>query len=121
MKNTGLTAREALERVIANETIDEEVKVWARERISVIEASNKKAAERKAAKKTADEPVITQLLSAINETPQTASDLKDKIEADVSVQKISSLLRPYIENGTVEKTEVKINGKKRVAYVKEGA
>lgn len=117
MKNTTLTAKEALTRIAAME-IEPDIAEWVAARLAAIEASHAKEAERRAAKKTADEPIIAQLLAAISETPQTASDLKSAIEADVSVQKISSLLRPYIENGAVSKTEVKIDGKKRVAYVK---
>ena len=103
---------------IANGEQNDELVAYAKAAIEKGAASAEKrrtkAAEKKAEKDEARKPVIEAILNALTVEPKTAQAIADEIEFDVTRQLVSTILRPYITEGTV----VKANVGKLVGYAR---
>ena len=100
-----MTNREFFKAVIA--TVDnDELVAKATEELAKLDARNAKRASTPSKKSVENEPIKDAIKAVLSETPQTASEIAEKVE--ISVQKASALLR-QIEGLTL--TEVKVTKK----------
>ena len=113
-----MTKREFLNTIATAENLPAELIEFAAHELEVMNASNEKsrakAAEKRAAKDAEKEPIRNAIMDVMTNEPQTATML---IEAaglieTVKPQSIPSLLKPLVEAGTLDKVDVKIEGKK---------
>ena len=111
---------------ISNGEMNDELMAKATELIEKMNETNAKRAQKVLEKKQAAEdekaPIRKALLDAMGDEGMTASQL---IEAaglidEVKVASVPSLLKPFVLDGTVEKVDVKVEGKKgpQRGYVK---
>ena len=112
-----MTLREFYEGVEAGKITDEVVAV-AKERREKMDAELKAAQEKRAEKAAEKAPIREAILACITENAKTATTLIEESGQDIKPQAIPSLLKPLIEEGTVVKTDVKIEGKKLRGYVR---
>lgn len=114
-----MTKREFLNTIATAEDMPAELVEFAAHELEAMNAANEKnrtkAAEKRAAKDAEKEPIRNAIMDVMTNEPQTATML---IEAaglttdEVKPQSIPSLLKPFIEAGTLEKVDVKIPEKK---------
>jgi type IV secretory pathway VirB4 component len=114
-----MTKREFLNTIATAEDMPTELVEFAAHELEVMNAANEKnrakAAEKRATKDAEKEPIRNAIMDVMTNEPQTATML---IEAaglttdEVKPQSIPSLLKPFIEAGTLEKVDVKIPEKK---------
>ena len=110
-----MTKREFLNTIATAEDMPAELVEFAAHELEVMNAANEKnrakAAEKRAAKDAEKEPIRNAIMDVMTNEPQTATML---IEAaglttdEVKPQSIPSLLKPFIEAGTLEKFDIKI-------------
>ena len=106
---TNMTKREFYEAVIALENVDAELALFAENEINKMNERNAKRKSTPSKTALANEPIKAQIVEVLTETPQSASEIAEKV--GISTQKCSALLR-QIENLTV--TEIKVKGKGKV-------
>ena len=106
---TNMTKREFYEAVMALENVDAELVLFAENEINKMNERNAKRKSTPSKTAIANEPIKAQIVEVLTETPQSASEIAEKI--GISTQKCSALLR-QIENLTV--TELKVKGKGKV-------
>ena len=94
---------------IVNGTINDEVMEKAAERLEKLDAENEKRKNRVSKKALENEPVKEAIVAILTDEPKTATVIGKEIE--ISTQKASALLRQLVEDGKVEKTDVKVKGK----------
>lgn len=113
-----MTKREFLNTIATAEDMPAELVEFAAHELEAMNAANEKnrtkAAEQRAAKDAEKEPIRNAIVDVMTNEPQTATML---IEAaglvdTVKPQSIPSLLKPFVEAGTLEKVDVKIPEKK---------
>lgn len=113
-----MTKREFLNTIATAETLPAELIEFAAHELEVMNASNEKsrakAAEKRAAKDAEKEPIRNAIMDVMTNEPQTATMLIEAagLTETVKPQSISSLLKPLVEAGTLDKVDVKIEGKK---------
>lgn len=113
-----MTKREFLNTIATAENLPAELIEFATHELEVMDASNEKnrakAAEKRAAKDAEKEPIRNALMDVMTNEPQTATMLIEAagLTETVKPQSIPSLLKPFVEAGTLEKVDVKIEGKK---------
>lgn len=113
-----MTKREFLNTIATAENLPAELIEFAAHELEVMNASNEKsrakAAEKRAAKDAEKEPIRNALMDVMTNEPQTATMLIEAagLTETVKPQSIPSLLKPFVEAGTLEKVDVKIEGKK---------
>lgn len=102
-----MTKREFLEKVITLEGVSEEMVAFAENEIEQIDASNKKAAERRAAKRAEDQPLVDKIMDMVeqSEAAVTASEVGEMLE--VSTQKASALLRRLVSDNVLAVEDIK--------------
>ena len=109
-----MTNREFYTAVI-NANINAELNEYAQSEIDKLDATNakrrEKAAEKAVEKNAEKAPIREALFNALSDEPQTASDLIAATGLDLKPQSIPSLMKPFIEDGTVLKVDVKVKGK----------
>lgn len=109
-----MTNREFYTAVI-EANINAELNEYAQSEIDKLDATNAKRREKaaeKAVEKAAEKaPIREALFNAVTEEPQTASDLIAATGLDLKPQSIPSLLKPFVEDGSVLKVDVKVKGK----------
>ena len=106
---TNMTKREFYEAVMALENVDAELVLFAENEINKMNERNAKRKSTPSKTAIANEPIKAQIAEVLTETPQSASEIAEKV--GISTQKCSALLR-QIENLTV--TEIKVKGKGKV-------
>lgn len=106
---TNMTKREFYEAVMALENVDAELVLFAENEINKMNERNAKRKSTPSKTALANEPIKAQIVEVLTETPQSASEIAEKV--GISTQKCSALLR-QIENLTV--TEIKVKGKGKV-------
>lgn len=116
-----MTQREFYEAVI-NANINDELTSFAEAGLTKLDHTNelrKIATAKKAAEKAAEKaPIREAIMKVMTKEAKTASTLIAEAGVEIKPQAIPSLLRTYVEDGTVTKTEVKVAGKgKQVGYV----
>lgn len=113
-----MTKREFLNTIATAENLPAELIEYAAHELEVMNASNEKnrvkAAEKRAAKDAEKEPIRNAIMDVMTNEPQTATMLIEAagLTETVKPQSIPSLLKNLVEAGTLEKVDVKIEGKK---------
>ena len=113
-----MTKREFLTTIATAENLPAELIEFAAHELEVMNASNEKnrakAAEKRAAKDAEKEPIRNAIMDVMTNEPQTATMLIEAagLTETVKPQSIPSLLKHFVEAGTLEKVDVKIEGKK---------
>ena len=113
-----MTKREFLNAIAHTGNLDAELIEYAAHELEVMNASNEKnrakAAEKRAAKDAEKEPIRNAIMDVMTNEPQTATMLIEAagLTETVKPQSIPSLLKNLVEAGTLEKVDVKIEGKK---------
>lgn len=103
---------------ISNGEMNDELMAKATELIEKMDEANAKRAQKVLEKKQAAEdekaPIREALLNAMNEEGMTAAQLIEAagLTDEVKVASVPSLLKPFVLDGTVEKVDVKVEGKK---------
>lgn len=103
---------------ISNGEMNNELMAKATELIEKMDEANAKRAQKVLEKKQAAEdekaPIREALLNAMNEEGMTAAQLIEAagLTDEVKVASVPSLLKPFVLDGTVEKVDVKVEGKK---------
>lgn len=109
-----MTNREFYTAVI-NANINDELTEYATAEIEKLDATNakrrEKAAEKAVEKNAEKAPIREALFNVISDEPQTATALIEAAGLDIKPQSIPSLLKPFIEDGSVLKVDVKVKGK----------
>lgn len=111
---------------ISNGEMNDELMAKATELIEKMNEANAKRAQKVLEKKQAAEdekaPIRKALLDVMGDEAMTASQLIEAagLTDEVKVASVPSLLKPFVLNGTVEKVDVKVEGKKgpQRGYVK---
>ena len=111
---------------ISNGEMNDELMAKATELIEKMNDANAKRAQKVLEKKQASEdekaPIRKALLDVMGDEAMTASQLIEAagLTDEVKVASVPSLLKPFVLDGTVEKVDVKIEGKKgpQRGYVK---
>nr|DAX21298.1 MAG TPA: hypothetical protein [Caudoviricetes sp.] len=111
---------------ISNGEMNDELMAKATELIEKMDEANAKRAQKVLEKKQAAEdekaPIREALLNAMNEEGMTAAQLIEAagLTDEVKVASVPSLLKPFVLDGTVEKVDVKVEGKKSAqrGYIK---
>ena len=113
-----MTKREFLTTIATAENLPVEIVEFAAHGLEVMNASNEKnrakAAEKRAAKAAEKEPIRNAIMDVMTNEPQTATMLIEAagLTETVKPQSIPSLLKNLVEAGTLDKVDVKIEGKK---------
>lgn len=111
---------------ISNGEMNDELMAKAAELIEKMDEANAKRAKKVLEKKQASEdekaPIRKALLDVMGDEAMTASQLIEAsgLTDEVKVASVPSLLKPFVLDGTVEKVDVKVEGKKSAqrGYVK---
>lgn len=111
---------------ISNGEMNDELMAKATELLEKMNETNAKRAQKILEKKQAAEdekaPIREALLNAMGDEGMTASQLIEAagLTDEVKVASVPSLLKPFVLGGTVEKVDVKVEGKKgpQRGYVK---
>lgn len=111
---------------ISNGEMNDELMAKATELIEKMDEANAKRAKKVLEKKQAAEdekaPIREALLNAMGDEGMTASQLIEAagLTDEVKVASVPSLLKPFVLDGTVEKVDVKVEGKKSAqrGYIK---
>lgn len=107
---------------ISNGEMNDELMAKATELIEKMDEANKKVLEKKQAAEDEKAPIREALLNAMGDEGMTASQLIEAagLTDEVKVASVPSLLKPFVLNGTVEKVDVKVEGKKSAqrGYIK---
>ena len=111
---------------VSNGEMNNELMAKATELIEKMDEANAKRAKKVLEKKQAaeDEKALIReaLLNAMGDEGMTASQLIEAagLTDEVKVASVPSLLKPFVLDGTVEKVDVKIEGKKSAqrGYIK---
>ena len=106
---TNMTKREFFEAVMALENVDAELVLFAENEINKMNERNAKRKSTPSKTAIANEPIKAQIVEVLTETPQSASEIAEKV--GISTQKCSALLRQI--DGLII-TEVKVKGKGKV-------
>lgn len=103
---------------ISNGEMNDELMAKATELIEKMDEANAKRAKKVLEKKQAAEdekaPIREALLNAMNEEGMTAAQLIEAagLTDEVKIASVPSLLKPFVLDGTVEKVDIKVEGKK---------
>lgn len=111
---------------ISNGEMNDELMAKATELIEKMDEANAKRAQKVLEKKQAAEdekaPIREALLNAMGDEGMTASQLIESagLTDEVKIASVPSLLKPFVLDGTVEKVDVKVEGKKSAqrGYIK---
>ena len=113
-----MTKREFLNAIAHAGNLDVELIEYAAHELETMDAMNErkraKAAEKRAEKAEEKEPIRRAIMDVMTNEPQTATMLIEAagLSGEVKPQSIPSLLKEAIENGTLEKVDMKIPEKK---------
>jgi len=109
-----MTKREFYEAVI-NANVNEELTAQATAYIESLDHTNdlrKVATARKAAEKEVEKaPIREAIMNVMTTEAKTASTLIAEAGVEIKPQAVPSLLKGYIEDGTVVKSDIKVKGK----------
>lgn len=103
---------------ISNGEMNDELMAKAAELLEKMNETNAKRAQKVLEKKQAAEdekaPIREALLNAMGDEGMTASQLIEAagLTDEVKVASVPSLLKPFVLDGSVEKVDVKVEGKK---------
>lgn len=111
---------------ISNGEMNDELMAKATELIEKMDEANAKRAQKVLEKKQAADnekaPIREALLNAMGDEGMTAAQLIEAagLTDEVKIASVPSLLKPFVLDGTVEKVDVKVEGKKSAqrGYIK---
>ena len=112
-----MTKRDFLTQVIA-ETANAEVKAFAEKEIEKLDAELAKAAEKRAAKKAENAPLVEALQAILTDEPMTASQIAEAVEGINNASKATVIAKALVEAGIATVTEVKVKGRAVKGYSK---
>ncbi len=115
-----MTKREFLQTIIESNLSEEMVK-FAEKEIVALDKKNEKAKSRETKAQKENNILMVYIKELLNEEPKTISkiteELQEKTECEYTNQKISALMKKImVEDSDVEKVEVRVEKKNRVAY-----
>lgn len=117
-----MKTREFYEAVI-EANVNEELTAYAQAGLEKLDHTNelrraasvKKAMEREAERT----PVREALMAVMTDEPKTATTLIGEAGVEIKPQAVPSLLKAFVEDGTVVKSHIKVTGKgKQVGYAR---
>lgn len=116
-----MTNREFYEAIV-NANINDEMTAFAAAAIEKMDKTNerrKEAVAKKAVERETERaPIREAIVNCISDEPKTATTLIAEAGLDIKPQSIPSLLKGLVEEGRIQKTEIKVKGKgKQVGYV----
>ena len=109
-----MTKRELFTKAANGELTEEMMAGFAELVEKMDEANAKRAAKVLEKKRAADDekaPIRKALLDAMGDEPMTGAQLIEATGLDIKLGSIPSLLKPFVEAGQVEKTDIKVKGK----------
>lgn len=115
-----MTKREFLQTIIETNLSEEMVK-FAEKEIVALDKKNEKAKSRETKAQRENKFLMAYIHELLNEEPKTINEiteeLQEKTEREYTNQKISALMKKVMaEDNNVEKVEIKVEKKNRVAY-----
>lgn len=111
-------------KAISNGEMNDELMTMATDFLEKMDEANAKRAAKVLEKKQASEdekaPIRKALLDAMGTEGMTATQLIEATGLDIKTASVPSLLKPFVLDGTVEKVDVKVEGKKSTqrGYIK---
>lgn len=109
-----MTQREFLVKVTAGE-MNDEIMAYAQGAIEKMDSANasrrEKMAEKSVAKEAEKAPIREAIVACIGAEPKTATTLIAEAGVEIKPQAVPSLLKGLVEDGTIEKVELKVKGK----------
>ena len=112
-----MTKREFLTQVIEG-TVSEETIEFAKAEIVKLDAELAKAAEKRAAKKAENAPLMEALQAILTDEPMTASQIAENVEGINNASKATVIAKALVEAGIATVTEVKVKGRAVKGYSK---
>ena len=112
-----MTKREFLTQVIAG-TVSDEVVEFAKNEIAKLDAELAKAAEKRAAKKAENAPLMDALQAILTDEPITASQIAEQIDGINNASKATVIAKILVESGIATVSEVKVKGRTVKGYSK---
>lgn len=112
-----MTKREFLTQVIEG-TISDEVVEFAKNEIAKLDAELAKAAEKRAAKKAENAPLVEALQAILTDEPITASQIAEQVEGINNSSKATVIAKILVEAGVATVSEVKVKGRTVKGYSK---
>jgi hypothetical protein len=112
-----MTKREFLTQVIEG-TVSEETVEFAKAEIVKLDAELAKAAEKRAAKKAENAPLMEALQAILTDEPMTASQIAENVEGINNASKATVIAKALVEAGIATVTEVKVKGRAVKGYSK---
>lgn len=112
-----MTKREFLTQVIEG-TVSEETVEFAKAEIVKLDAELAKAAEKRAAKKAENAPLVEALQAILTDEPMTASQIAEAVEGINNASKATVIAKILVESGIASYTDVKVKGRTVKGYFK---
>ena len=112
-----MTKREFLTQVIEG-TVTAETVEFAKAEITKLDAELAKAAEKRAAKKAENAPLMDALQAILTDAPITASEIAEQIDGINNASKATVIAKALVEAGIATVTEVKVKGRTVKGYAK---
>lgn len=116
-----MTNREFFEVIANNETLAEDIRNHAKTAIEKLDKANAGRKNNPSKKSKENEPIKLKIFEYLAEADYTpASEIAEAVE--ISTNKASALCRQLVEEGKLERTEIKVKGSGKVkAYRHIGA
>ena len=118
-----MTNREFYNAIANTESLSEDLRNFALDAITKLDHTNElrkvKVAEKAAEKQAEKQPIRDALFAVIDGEGKTATELIALAGLDIKPASVPSLLKPFVEAGSIVKTDVKVPGKgKQRGYVR---
>lgn len=112
-----MTKREFLTQVIEG-TVTEETVEFAKAEIAKLDAELAKAAEKRAAKKAENAPLMEALQAILTDEPMTAAQIAEAVEGINNASKATVIAKALVESGLATSTKIKVKGREVFGYAK---
>lgn len=112
-----MTKREFLTQVIAG-TVTEETVEFAKAEVEKLDAELAKAAEKRAAKRAENAPLVEALQAILTDEPMTASQIAESVEGINNASKATVIAKILVEGGVATVSEIKVKGRTVKGYSK---
>lgn len=112
-----MTKREFLTQVIEG-TISNETVEFAKAEIVKLDAELAKAAEKRAAKKAENAPLMDALQAILTDEPMTASQIAENVEGINNASKATVIAKALVEAGIATISKIKVKGREVNGYSK---
>ncbi len=112
-----MTKREFLTQVIEG-TVTEETVEFAKAEVAKLDAELAKAAEKRAAKKAENAPLMEALQAVLTDEPMTAAQIAETVEGINNASKATVIAKALVESGLATSTKIKVKGREVFGYAK---